>query len=151
MKKNHPYKKLHRNRAYALSEIARIFGVHIRTTQDWVKKGLPIFNRPSRPYLVMGKDAHQFFIQQRKQLGRRLEDGEFMCLTCHAPRFPSPGSVTLLETEHHMGPDKIQIQLHGECSYCGGKISRLGVQNQKTQKQQSTAPRHFQGKEEPPL
>ena len=144
MKKKHPYRRLHMNRAYSLSEISKVLGVHIRTVQDWVRQGLPVFNKPSRPYLVMSGDVQQFLLRQRGKLGRHLEQGEFMCLTCHAPCYPVPGSVTVIPTGHRMGKDKIQIRSQGTCPNCGGKISRLGVQDQKNNNQQSTAPLAFQ-------
>lgn len=107
------------NRAYTLWQVSVKLNVHIRTVQDWVRQGLVVFNMPSRPYKVMGRDVHQFLIKKQRRLGRHLEDGEFMCLTCHAPRYPSPDNVAVIQTGYRMGPDKIQVRLQGRCQDCG--------------------------------
>ncbi len=41
-----------KNRAYTLSEIAELLDKHIRTVQEWRKKGLSVIDDSERPYLT---------------------------------------------------------------------------------------------------
>lgn len=112
-------------RSYTMSDLARIYGVHVRTVQSWHKTGMQPIDLTDRPLLFMGNEVRRYFSEKRQSKKFHLGEDEFRCMRCRAPRQAIPGSIWVKETGKLMGKDDELIVFKGICCQCGCKLNRL--------------------------
>jgi len=108
--------KVHLN--YEIAEAAEVTGVTPQTVRQWIRQGLPALTE-KRPYLILGWQLKAFL--KARETGRRrpLQDGEFFCLSCKAPRRAALGM-----TETAVRQDGRSV-LKGFCADCETLCLRL--------------------------
>ncbi len=112
-----------------MREIAETLDVHIRTVQEWHKKGLAAIDEEIRPLLFMGNIIKDFLKNRRAKRKCRLGDNECLCLRCHKGVVPEKSTISVNELEKGIGKDTKQIMIKGICPNCGVKVSRLYSSN----------------------
>lgn len=89
MRKRHPnHRRVKIHRTYTVKGIAKLFVIHKNTVRDWVRTGLGIID-DKRPTLILGSDLVEFLKARRVKNRRPCCPGQFYCLRCRVPRYPS--------------------------------------------------------------
>ncbi|MCH7826601.1 MAG: helix-turn-helix domain-containing protein [Bacteroidetes bacterium] len=114
---------------YTIAEICKMLELHIRTVQDWVKKGLIIKNPSKRPFLIEGEDIKNFLKNIASKNKITLKMGEFKCFRCNKAVKSKDGKVEIEFTNKFFGQGAQQIFIRGECEVCSGKLLRLSSTN----------------------
>lgn len=112
-------------RVYSLSDIAKLFKLHIRTVQSWCKQGMQPIDALSRPILVRGDSIKRFLDNQKQRQKVKLKDDEFFCLSCRKARMAIPGSISYENSNRKIGDDALHIIIYGKCPACKTKLSRF--------------------------
>jgi hypothetical protein len=107
--------KLHRS--YTLVEAALRLGVHKRTIENWIDKGLPCIAE-RRPYLILGFELRSFLEKRRSSRRQKCASGQLYCLKCRMPRNPAGWMLDYLPITLVSG------NLQGICETCGSLIFR---------------------------
>jgi hypothetical protein len=119
------YHLIKSGRSYTVSELGRTVNRHVRTVQEWIKKGLPVIDRNSKPYLISGYDA-KLYLKQRADLKKtKLKDDEFYCLKCRNSRKSLPKKLKFELTGKLIGNGQKQIRIVGLCSKCFTPLQRF--------------------------
>jgi hypothetical protein len=105
------------NRSYTIVEAARLLGVHKKTVQRWIGKGLPTCD-DARPMLLLGGALRDFLRQERLAGKQRCQSGQLYCVCCRAPKSPAGQMVDFIPTKPTTG------YLRGICPDCGTLIHR---------------------------
>ena len=113
----HDQTKARSNDVYTIDEIVKLYGVDDQTVRNWCEKGLRRVGGTSR-FLVRGDDLNAFHTTRNTKARRPLSPVEFYCMTCHAPREPSPCSVLGAHAE------RPALRLEARCSACGRPVFR---------------------------
>ena len=125
MKRKVKYHLIKSGRSYTVSELGRTINRHVRTVQEWIKKGLTVIDRNSKPYLISGYDA-KLYLKQRADLKKaKLKDVEFYCLKCHHPRRSLPDKLKFELSGKSIGDGQKQINIIGFCSTCSTPLQRF--------------------------
>lgn len=119
------------NRIYDFKMIAKVFSVHIRTVQAWHKKGMPVIDEDSRPYLVEGSKLKKFLYQQVSKGKVKLADDEFYCFKCRTKCHSKEGSIVKINTNEKIGKNLKKVIFKGCCEFCGLKVSRFSTDKEK--------------------
>lgn len=107
-----------KDRVYTIKIAARTIGVSEATFRQWPKDGLRLIS-DKRPFLVRGADLIDF-LQKRETASKvPMGKGQFYCMTCKAPRYPSEGSVSYTPATALTG------RMSGLCSVCGGRLGQF--------------------------
>lgn len=114
-------------RVYSFADVAYTLSVHIRTVQNWHRKGLKPVDEKSRPFLVSGKEIIRFLNDRKSRKRFKLKGGEYYCLACRAPRLAAPGTETIKPTGRRLGNGKPQILKSGTCQVCGKEMNKLAA------------------------
>lgn len=112
------------NRIYDAKMIGKTIGIHPLTFNRWIKEGLPTIPGPL-PHKVLGKDLRVFLENRRSKHHHNLKEGQMLCMSCRAGRYPLPGSIEVEKNRKKLGRDTYQVILYAKCSVCGGMMSRL--------------------------
>lgn len=132
MAKKVKYHLIKSGRSYTVSELGVTVNRHVRSVQEWIKKGLPVIDRNSKPYLISGYEA-KLFLQQRAESNKaRLKNDEFYCLKCHQPRTSLPGELKFELTGKLIGKGQRQIKVIGMCSECFTSLQRFSSEKNVT-------------------
>lgn len=101
-----------------MDEIMRLYGVEEQTVRNWCKSGLERVGTKGR-FLVRGDRLNAFHADRKMRAKQLLTLTEFLCLRCHMPREPAPGSVigALINTP--------SLRLEASCSVCGIQMYRV--------------------------
>jgi uncharacterized protein with PIN domain len=103
---------------YTLSELAEEIGVEVRHLRHSSEIGAP--HRVTRQTtFVVGDDFHAWYDGLRAGLKRRLQPGEFYCLSCRKAVRPGPDQISRTAMKTRV------IQETGECPICGRRINRF--------------------------
>lgn len=130
-KRTHNPNRVKASRSYCLSEIKEIFGVHHRTVQSWLKKGLKVIDKSSRPYLVSGQEIKCFLKDWRKRRRHPLKIGEFFCTTCRGPRRSHPDKLVAIITGRKIGKNSNKYaEIKGVCEACNKPLVRFSSEKQ---------------------
>lgn len=105
------------NRNYTISEIAQLYGVHKKTVEGWLRRGLKRIDN-QRPYLILGRDLRQFLKDLRTINKRPCELGEIYCMKCRAPRIPEQGSIIFESESSRYG------RVRGTCAVCNSPMNK---------------------------
>lgn len=122
-RKRRPFRRLHdqakarSDDVYSGDEIVRLYSVDDQTVRNWCKEGLKRVGGTSR-FLVRGDELNAFHAARNTRARQPMTLTEFLCLTCHFPREPSPGSVVSAQT------GKPDLRLEACCSVCGKAMYR---------------------------
>jgi hypothetical protein len=106
---------------------------HVRSIQGWIKKGLPVIDRNSKPYLISGYEAKLFLQQRAESKKTKLKNDEFYCLKCHQPRTSLPRQLKFELTGKLIGNGQRQIIITGRCPNCLTQIRRFSSDKNITQ------------------
>lgn len=117
-----PGKRLNPNlakvhRTYTIEEVARLFVVHRQTVRNWIKSGLPKFDK-QRPILISGDCLRAFLQVRRNQKKRPCKPGELYCMRCRQPRRPAAGMLEYLAITPSSG------NLRALCPSCAALMHR---------------------------
>lgn len=111
------YRRIKRERTYALDELARLLGCHANTVRNWRKDGLEPIDG-GRPQLFKGEVVIAFLKQRREHSRKTCPPGTFFCLGCRAPHRPAGDMAEYLPATHDRGA------LRGICPRCDRLIYR---------------------------
>lgn len=78
------------NRSYSVRELADVYGVHINTVGQWIKRGLQLCD-DSRPVVILGTHVREFHRKNRAARRCTCQPGEIYCMGCKAARVPAGG------------------------------------------------------------
>lgn len=120
VKKRYSLNVIRAKRSYSVIEAAEALGVHIRTIQSWIKRGLHILDG-SRPYLIMGHAVKSFLTAEAQKQRHQLGSGEFFCFRCRKAVVGS--QIQTISTGKTMGRNKESVIFKGVCTTCGGKVN----------------------------
>jgi len=125
MAKKVKYHLIKSGRSYTVSELGRTVNRHVRTVQEWIKKGMPVIDCNSKPYLISGYDA-KLYLKQRADLKKtKLKDDEFYCLKCRKSRKSLSKKLKFELTGKLIGNGQKQIKISGLCSKCFTPLQRF--------------------------
>ena len=120
-------------RAYSFIEIAEMLGIHPGTVQTWHKEGLKILTDGVKPYLVMGRDIHDFLKDRMRKRKKPLQLGQFFCPRCQQPRNSSARNLRIEVTNRMLGPCHRQAIIRGICEVCGVRVSLFSSERKAAQ------------------
>ena len=106
------------NRSYTFQQLADVLGVTVGTIRRWCKIGLPHLT-DARPFLIVGRDFHEFYSENLAKKKTRLAQFEVFCLGCKAARIPQPG---LVDAEPM---DTSRDRIMAICPVCTGLTRRI--------------------------
>lgn len=115
---------------YSFLEISELFGIHIRTVQQWKKRGLQVLDSNTKPYLVMGLALIEFLKRERKKRLITLKNGEFYCSRCRGARRSKSSKFRIEETEKFLGKGSKLVMIRGECEVCCNQLFRFSSSRQ---------------------
>lgn len=128
MTRKHNTRIIKLNYSYSLSEISKLFDVHIRTVRNWVKEGLEIV-AGIYPYLVNGRDLKAFLCKRQTQRKIKLEENEMYCLKCRKAVTPLNGLVSIIYSGKTIGKGIKDFMIKGICPICLTNLNRLSNDN----------------------
>lgn len=117
-KRNHNPNLIKEKHSYTFAEISEKLNVHIRTVQNWHKKGLNVIDEASRPYQVYGGVLRHSLIANRQRQKHPLKTGEFFCTKCRSPRKSRPENLKFEITNRKLGKTSKQAFIRGICEAC---------------------------------
>ena len=126
------YHLIKSGRSYTVSELGRTINRHVRTVQEWIKKGLPVIDRNSKPYLISGYDAKLYLKQEADLKKTKLKDDEIYCLKCRQPRRSLSDELNFTFTGKLIGEGQKQIIVTGVCSDCDTSLQRFSSEKDVT-------------------
>ena len=133
MAKKIKYQLIKSGRSYKVTELAATLNVHVRTVQEWIKRGLPIIDRNSKPYLISGYEAKIFLKECIDSKKVKLNKDEIFCLKCRQPRKSIPEEVKCEYTGRLIGHGQRQIIITGKCPNCLTPLQRFSSDKNITQ------------------
>ncbi len=120
VKRSRPkYNRIRDAKIYTSEELAKTIGVHLQTVLGYIRKGMPVINPQSRPYLIKGVDAKKFLIQQSKSRKCTIKIGEFYCLRCKKAVKSSVSNIIFEEKNRILGKNAKKVDIKGVCKKCG--------------------------------
>ena len=125
MAKKIKYHLIKAGRTYTIKEIATVLNCHVRTVQEWIKQGLEVIDRNSKPYLISGRVAKQFLKQKSDKFKVKLKKNELYCLKCRAPRESLDDELRFEYTGKLLGNGERQVSIKGLCPICSTVIQRF--------------------------
>lgn len=108
--------------SYTFQEIAEVYKVHLRTVQNWRKKGLEILDETTKPYLVTGGEIKLFLKENKLKHKHPLKPGEFFCTKCKSARKSVPDNIFIEITNKRMGKMAKQVFIKGICEICNTSL-----------------------------
>ncbi len=112
-------------RSYTLTEIAQVYGLHVRTVQDWRKQGLKVIEGSLSPYLILGQDV-RLFLKDRKQKQKHcLNPDQFYCTKCHLPRKSILDKLTYIISDKNLGKRYKHAIIKGNCAVCNNSLFKF--------------------------
>ncbi len=118
------------NREYSFKEIAKIYGLHIRTVQKWPEQGLKVLEGTLSPILVLGSDLIEFFKARDEKCKKPTKEGEFYCTRCNDSRASTLRDVKFIPTKKRTGRGKKQFRITGICEVCSCPLNRIANEDQ---------------------
>ena len=118
---------------YTIAEICKKLEIHIRTGQEWIKKGLIIKNPGNRPFLIEGEDIKNFLKNGASKNKNKLKKGEFNCWCCNKTVRAKDEKVRFDFRDKYFGRGARQIIIRAKCEFCSGDITRLSSTNNITE------------------
>jgi len=128
-RRRHNLRRIKRESAYSIQEIAELLGVHKNAASRWIKAGLRTIDR-QRPLLIHGSDLIAFLSHRQAQRSIKCKLEEFYCFRCRLPRLPRNGAVEITQRN-----EKI-LNLRAKCSVCDTPLCKAGSANKKAILQQ---------------
>jgi hypothetical protein len=122
-RKRRPFRRLHSatkacaSDVYSLQEVMKLYDVDEQTVRNWRKSGLECVDVNGR-FLVRGDKLNAFHADRNARAKQPLTLNEFLCLSCHLPREPAPGSVVGASIHNP------SLRLEARCSVCGTQLYR---------------------------
>ena len=115
--------------SYTMSEIARLYGIHVRTVQEWHKQGLNPIESSFRPRLFTGYEVRRFLEKRKQSRKIRLKDDEFYCPKCRAARISDPEDINIIDTKRRIGKADFSVYIKGICKICSCKLTRFSTRS----------------------
>lgn len=110
-------RRIKRNQAYRVYELADAAGVSTPTVRNWIKAGMLLVDA-KRPIMILGFHALDFLKMRKAKAARPLAIGEFYCLSCKDARLPLGGMADYFATSAAGG------RLKALCDVCEGQCCR---------------------------
>ena len=115
--KRYNIRRIKKNQAYNVEELAEVLGVTQATVRRWLKVGMPVLDE-KRPLLVMGFQAQDFLRNRASKASKPLAACEFYCFGCKAPRMPLGLLADYIPSSTTSG------RLNALCECCEGQVFR---------------------------
>lgn len=128
-KRTYNIRLIHSRRSYSTSELADLFGIHVRTIQSWRKQGLEPINPDESRYLFMGNTVKEFIREKQASRKSALKEDEFYCPRCRQPRKSLPEHIEINITDKQIGKSNFHVQIKGVCEKCQCKLNRFATKN----------------------
>jgi hypothetical protein len=113
--------------SYTMSEIAKLYGIHVRTVQEWHKQGLTPIDSDHRPILFMGYEVKRFLEERKRSRKVKLKSNEFYCPRCRAARISDPKYIHIIDTNRRIGKSDFSVYIKGVCIICSCKLTRFST------------------------
>ncbi len=105
-------RRIKKNLAYTVEELADVTGITQATVRNWIKAGMEVLDQ-QRPLLVIGFQAQDFLSKRATKAKRPLAPSEVYCFRCKSPRLPDGGLADYEPTSASGG------RLKAFCGVCG--------------------------------
>lgn len=112
-------RRIKRDFAYFISEVADLFGLHRNAVRQWLKSGLPAIDG-HRPTLIHGGDLIIFLHTRQTARKQKCKPDQFYCCRCRCPRHALHNRVEI-ETRNQQ-----KLNLSAVCNECGASMNRAG-------------------------
>lgn len=112
-------------RSYTLTEIANVYGKHVRTVQGWRKEGLRVIEGSNSPYLILGEEVRRFLKERKQKRKQPLKPDEIYCTKCHSPRKCIPDKLTYEITNKNLGKKYKHAVIKGICEVCNKTLFKF--------------------------
>lgn len=112
--------------SYTMNEVAQLFGIDRRTCDRWIKEGLKVMEKNTKPLLIMGGELRKFLDEKQKSRKVKLKEEEYFCVKCQRAVLPRSESEELVKTGKTLGKDKLdQILKKAICRICGTSVNKF--------------------------
>jgi hypothetical protein len=118
-KRTYNTRRIKRDYAYFIAELADLFHLHPNAVRRWIKAGLGTID-DRRPVLVHGGDAIDFLDRRQAQRKQRCAIDELYCCRCRRPSKPRFNRVEIRIR------NEAKLNLSGVCDACGARMNRAG-------------------------
>jgi hypothetical protein len=112
-------RRIKRDYAYFIAEVAELFGLHHNAVRQWLKSGLSAIDG-LRPTLIHGGDLIDFLDERQASRKQKCAPDEFYCCRCRFPRRPLHNRVEI-EIRNQR-----KLNLSAMCDECGASMNRAG-------------------------
>ena len=112
-------RRIRRDMAYTIQEIAELFNLHKNAISRWMKAGLKTIDR-QKPLLIHGGDLSNFLSERQQSRRTRCKPNEFYCFKCRASRQPAGGMVDIVQRNAKL------VNLSALCGTCDTVMNKAG-------------------------
>jgi hypothetical protein len=112
-------RRIKRDFAYFISEVADLFGLHRNAVRQWLKSGLPAID-DHRPTLIHGGDLIDFLDARQTARKQKCGPDQFYCCRCRCPRHALHNRVEIEICNQQ------KLNLSAVCNECGAGMNRAG-------------------------
>jgi hypothetical protein len=112
-------RRIKRDYAYFIAEIAELFGLHRNAVRHWLKSGLPAIDG-HRPILIHGGDLVDFLVARQARRKQKCAPDQFYCCRCRCPRRALDNRVEMRIRNEQ------KLNLSAVCNECGAGMNRAG-------------------------
>lgn len=126
--KKTPINKIQNNKIYKMQELAKLLKVCVASVWNWVKEGLPVLNKDSKPWYFEGHAVKKYLDERRKSQRVKMQIHEIFCVKCRKPVIVEARSITLYSLGY-IDKDSYcrSIKIVGKCVYCETTVSRFST------------------------
>ena len=117
MAKRYNLRRIKKNQAYRVAELADETGVTEQTVRRWIKAGMVTIDT-QRPTYILGEAATEFLKARQVKAKRPMELYELFCMTCKKRRTPL-GMLADYTPQNALGG-----RLSALCCVCGRECFR---------------------------
>jgi DNA-directed RNA polymerase subunit RPC12/RpoP len=123
---NYNIRRIKSRASYSPSEVAKLLGVDRKTCFRWIKEGLEVIEKNTKPLLIMGEKLKIFIANKQAKRRPKLAQDEYFCMKCHKPVRAWAGSEQTIKTGKKIGKgDWEQTNKIGNCEHCGTKLNKF--------------------------
>jgi len=118
-KRTYNTRRIKRDFAYLIAEVADLFGLHCNAVRNWLKSGLPTIDG-HRPTLIHGGDLIDFLDVRQASRKQKCASDQFYCCRCRCPRRALDNRVEMQIRNNQ------KLNLSAVCNECGAGMNRAG-------------------------